>query len=116
MRQRSSDKSVKSSNNSLPSVSPSGNVSITRDQSSHQSTVGYTGYGGITNVRSPQPNLQSPYDSGYGTTNNYSPYGAANSYVKSTAAPPEKKQKKKKEKRFSPMGFRPPKHKPESRD
>ena len=27
----------------------------------------------------------------------------------------EKKKKKKKEKRFSPMGFRPPKHKPESR-
>ena len=27
----------------------------------------------------------------------------------------EEKKKKKKEKRFSPMGFRPPKHKPESR-
>lgn len=29
--------------------------------------------------------------------------------------PKEEKKKKKKEKRFSPMGFRPPKHKPESR-
>lgn len=29
--------------------------------------------------------------------------------------PVQEKKKKKKEKRFSPMGFRPPKHKPESR-
>lgn len=31
------------------------------------------------------------------------------------AAPPAEKKKKKEKQRFSPMGFRPPKHKPESR-
>ena len=35
--------------------------------------------------------------------------------ISQPAAPPPEKKKKKKEKRFSPMGFRPPKHKPESR-
>ena len=123
----SSNKSVNSSNSAVPAVPPSGNASAAastaRDQGTNQSTGGYSGYGGIKNVWNPQSNIQSTKGSSYGTANNYSPSGGANSYDQRyqqggnmTSAPAEKKQKKKKEKRFSPMGFRPPKHKPESRD
>ena len=65
-------------------------------------------------------NAQSNHPS-YGSTNS-SQYGSSNMYgqtYQQTGNNPstvEKKPKKKKEKRFSPMGFRPPKHKPETRD
>ena len=48
-----------------------------------------------------------------GASNYY--YGAGASAAAAPTAPPAQKEKKKKEKRFSPMGFRPPKNKPESR-
>merc|ERR1712150_323534 len=55
------------------------------------------------------PNHSSPYHSTNIINQKHLQAGSNN-----TA--PDKKPKKKKEKRFSPMGFRPPKHKPESRD
>ena len=51
------------------------------------------------------------------TSSYYSNYGGA-SYSGAASQPfaqPGKEKKKKKEKKFNPMGFRPPKHKPESR-
>ena len=126
----SSNKNSNSSNSAVPNVSPSAppsaNVSLAAstvlNQGSNQSTGGYSGFGGIKNVWNPQSNTQSTHGSSYAATNNYSPYGGVNSYDQryeqggNITSPPEKKQKKKKEKRFSPMGFRPPKHKPETRD
>ena len=63
------------------------------------SSASYSSFGGITSTTS----------TGFGT---FKP--ATNAAASSTEVNVEKK-KKKKEKRFSPMGFRPPKHKPESR-
>jgi hypothetical protein len=74
----------------------------------------------------------APPSSGYGAPAAATPgsyYGSsASSYYSSSAsgakvapaptpapAPPVEKKKKKEKQRFSPMGFRPPKHKPESR-
>ena len=72
-------------------------------------------------------NTHTPYtqqhSSMYGAQNTYAQHPSGNSYAQgyqaatnNTSSQVDKKPKKKKEKRFSPMGFRPPKHKPETRD
>lgn len=106
-----------------PNISP-GNVTPTLpNQGSFHSTGGYSGHGGVRNVSNQQPNAQANYGAGndYYDQRHQREQAAnmawnhqSNNTTMSSA--PEKKQKKKKEKRFSPMGFRPPKHKPESRD
>ena len=101
-----------------PNSSPIGQGAV-RDEGSNKSTGGY---GGVRNTWNPQSNIKPTNASSYSNPNNSSVYGSANygqTYQQSASnisAPVEKKPKKKKEKRFSPMGFRPPKHKPETRD
>lgn len=105
--------------NAVPSTTPQGQ-NIAQDEASHHSTGGY---GCVRTAWNPQTNVQS-HSSPYGASHNKSVYGRANSDGQSyqqcgsntASAPVDKKPKKKKEKRFSPMGFRPPKHKPETRD
>ena len=121
-----SKKSSTSSTGNLPTTTPSNNSlgqTSVPDQGSHQSTGGYSGYGGVKNTWNPKMNVQPTHASPYGTTNNSSQYSSTNNYGQSyqqsgsnASVAIEKKPKKKKEKRFSPMGFRPPKHKPETRD
>lgn len=118
-----SKKTSASSSSTEPNVTSSKSVleeNSVQDQGSNQSSGTY---GGVRNTWNPQPNPQSTPASPYGAPNNSSPYASANinsqrhsQGVSNTSAPLDKKPKKKKEKRFSPMGFRPPKHKPESRD
>jgi hypothetical protein len=56
----------------------------------------------------------SYYGASTATTGSY--YGAAAAAAgPSVSQQPVEKKKKKEKQRFSPMGFRPPKHKPESR-
>jgi len=120
-----SKKTSTSSTGDLHNTPPSNNSlgqTTVHDQGSHQSTGGYSGYGGVKNTWNPQMNVQSTHTP-YGSANNSSQHGGANTYGQiyqqsgsKTSAAIEKKPKKKKEKRFSPMGFRPPKHKPETRD
>ena len=75
----------------------------------------------IYNSSSKQTNAGN-IQSTYGTPQSSTQYSGINSYGQSfqqstsNVSQVEKKPKKKKEKRFSPMGFRPPKHKPETRD
>lgn len=121
-----SKKDSTSSTGNLHNTTPGSNSlgqTAVPEQGSHQSTGDYSGYGGVKNTWNPQMNVQPPTHASHGTTNNSSQYSSANNYGQSyqqsesnTSAAIEKKPKKKKEKRFSPMGFRPPKHKPESRD
>lgn len=63
-------------------------------------------------------NIQSTYGTPQGSTQYSGIHSYGQSFQQSTSnvSHVEKKPKKKKEKRFSPMGFRPPKHKPETRD
>jgi len=77
---------------------------------------------GAQNSWNPQPNVGSIQQPHYGTSISSTQYGSVKGYGQTYQQPGntpshiEKKPKKKKEKRFSPMGFRPPKHKPETRD
>ena len=79
-------------------------------------------YQGTQNSWNQQASAGNTHQSTYGTCNSSNQYGNANPYGQnfqhpsSNSSSAEKKPKKKKEKRFNPMGFRPPKHKPESRD
>ena len=79
-------------------------------------------YQGTQNSWNQQASVGNTHQSTYGTSNssnqygNVSPYGQNFQHPSSNSSSSEKKPKKKKEKRFNPMGFRPPKHKPESRD
>ena len=107
-----------------PSISPGNVTSTLPNQGSFHSTGGYSGHGGIRNVSNQQPNQQATYGAGnsYNDQRNQREQAANMAWYQqqsnntTTSSAPEKKQKKKKEKRFSPMGFRPPKHKPETRD
>ena len=116
---KSSAPSTGNLDNTIHSNNSLGHTAVP-NQGSHQSTGGY---GGTTNTWNPQTNVQPTHASPYGTNNISSQYGSGNNYGQiyqqsgsNTTAASEKKPKKKKEKRFSPMGFRPPKHKPETRD
>jgi len=79
-------------------------------------------YEGAQNSWNHPPNVGSIQQPHYGASNSSTQHGGVKNYGQSYQQPgstpshTEKKPKKKKEKRFSPMGFRPPKHKPESRD
>ena len=80
-------------------IPPGAATTAPKVQHPTSSSASYSSFGGITSTTS----------TGFGT---FKP--STNAAVSSTEVNVEKK-KKKKEKRFSPMGFRPPKHKPESR-
>ena len=120
-----SKKSSPSSNTILPdSASHSVVGASSLKQGLPHANVGSSGQGNargssITHT----PYTQQQHSSMYGAQNTYAQHPSGNSYAQgyqaatnNTSSLVDKKPKKKKEKRFSPMGFRPPKHKPETRD
>ena len=85
--------------------------------------AGSSGQGNARESSNPHTTYTQQPSSMYGAQNTYAQHPSGNSFAQgyqvgtnNTSSLVEKKPKKKKEKRFSPMGFRPPKNKPETRD